>query len=240
MNKNLIILTHGWTGSSVFSALAEKTGYWTGSETVKKIDYDTHENTDLVDLNRRLMRELRYDGNHEHEFSFEAVEQLARGACTVDLSPYREFVRRCNQHRPWVWKDPRLTWTIRVWEKVLPMSEVVFMILTRDDTQAWISSNMRRHIQSMRFTREYNHGITSSNVRFLVERSLPYVTFEFEDLLLNPERTLGLFNSFLEVELTMDDLRSVYKYPLKKKSRGLRDRILATLIYLKNYSERSA
>jgi hypothetical protein len=240
MAKNLIILTHGWTGSSVFSALVERAGYWTGSETVKKVDYDTHENADLVELNRRLMKHLRYDGNHEHEFSFDTVQQLAERASGIDLAPNREFVARCNEHRPWVWKDPRLTWTIRIWEKVLPMSDVAFMILTRDDTQAWISSNMRRHVQSMRFTKEYNHGITAANIRFLRERSLPYVQFEFEDLLMSPEKVLDELSSFLGLSLSMEDLKAVYRYPLGRKSRGLRDRFLATLIYLKNYSERSA
>ncbi len=240
MKKSLVILTHGWTGSSVFSALAERGGYWTGSETVKKVDYDTHENADLVAMNRRMMKELRFEGDHEREFVPSAVEELALRARDIDLSPYREFVARCNQHAPWVWKDPRLTWTIRIWERILSTSELAFMILTRDDTQAWISCNIRRHIQSMRFTKEYNHGITASNLRYVKDRGLPYMQFEFEDLLLRPEATLESINRFLGLTLSMGDLESVYKYPLRKKSRGAKDFFFALMIYLKNYSERMA
>jgi hypothetical protein len=240
MKKNLIILTHGWTGSSVFSGLVERVGYWTGSETFKKVDYDTHENADLVVMNRRMMKELRYEGEYEHEFVPSIIEELAVRAQDLDLSPYRQFVAQCNQYRPWVWKDPRLTWTIRVWERVLSTSEIAFMILTRDDTQAWISSNIRRHIQSMRFTREYNHGITASNLRYVKDRGLPHVQFSFEDLLLRPEATLDSINHFLELSLSMSDLEDVYKYPLRRKSRGAKDFFLALMIYLKNYSERMA
>ncbi len=240
MKKNLVILTHGWTGSSVFSALVERGGYWTGSETVKKVDYDTHENADLVAMNRRMMKELGHGGNHEHEFMASSVEELLQRARDMDLSPYRDFVAKCDEHRPWVWKDPRLTWTIRVWGNVLSSSELAFLILTRDDMQAWISSNIRRHIQSMRFTKEYNHGITASNLRYVRDRGLPYLQFAFEDLLLQPEATIESINEFLGLSLSMSDLESVYKYPLGEKSRGAKDFFLALLIYLKNYTERMA
>jgi len=240
MKKNLIILTHGWTGSSVYSALFERAGYWTGSETVKKVDYDTHENVDLVAMNRRMMKELRFEGDYEHEFAPSAVEELAVRARDIDLSPYRRFVSQCNEHRPWLWKDPRLTWTIRVWEGVLVGSESAFMLLTRDDMQAWITSNLRRHIQSMRFTKEYNHGITASNLRYVNDRGLPHLRLSFEDLLLRPEATLEAINGFLGLALSLRELEGVYRHPLRKKSRGARDFFLALMIYLKNYSERTA
>ena len=66
--KNVIVLTHGWTGSSIFSALFGEAGYWLGGETVVKPDYDTFENADLVALNNRLLHELAPALNHEHQF----------------------------------------------------------------------------------------------------------------------------------------------------------------------------
>jgi hypothetical protein len=239
MKKNLIILTHGWTGSSVFSGLVERAGYWTGSETVKKVDYDTHENADLVAMNRRMMKELGYEGDYEHEFAPSVIEELADRGRRIDLAPYRQFVERCNRFQPWVWKDPRLTWTIRIWERALDATDLAFMILTREDTQAWISSNIRRHIQSMRFTREYNHGITASNLAYVRDRGFPHVQFSFEDVLLRPEETLQSLNWFLGMALSLSDLETVYRSPLRKKSRGAKDFLVALMIYLKNYSERT-
>jgi len=238
MKKNVIILTHGWTGSSVFAALFGRAGYWLGSETVQKPDYDTNENADLVAFNRRLLDTLAAGINHEHHFAIEDVHQIERAAEGMDFAPYREFLARCSQNSPWLWKDPRLTWTIRVWAKVLDLERTAFMILTRDDLQAWISANNRRHVQSMRFTREYKHGITSGNVEFLERHGLPYLQASFEDLLLEPEKTLARMNEFYGLELTMDDLRTVYHEPLYRKSRGFKDLVTATLIYLKNYHER--
>ena len=113
MKKNVIILTHGWTGSSVFSALIGKAGYWKGDNTHKKPDYDTHENKELIQLNNRLMEELGFEGDHEHEFSLETIENMAKRAEGIDLSPYQAFVDKCEQNKPWIWKDPRLTASLR-------------------------------------------------------------------------------------------------------------------------------
>ena len=118
------------------------------------------------------------------------------------------------------------------------MEDVKFIILTRDDEQAWISSNLRRHIQSKAFTYRYNHGITDSLKLFLKDYDKDYIEFEFEDLLLTPEDTIEQLNQFLGIALTLEDLKSIYRYPLYKKSRTFKDKMLALAIYLKNYNER--
>ncbi|MCP5245873.1 MAG: sulfotransferase [Burkholderiales bacterium] len=234
--KNVIILTHGWTGSSVFAALLGKAGYWHGENTFKKVDYDTYENLRLVELNNQLLNELNYTGNREHEIlSTEVLDELALKASAIDLTPYRKFLEDCQQHKPWIWKDPRLALTIRIWAKFLPLDDTRFIVLTRDDVQAWITSNIRRHIQSRAFTQAYNGAITNSIKKFLHENHLEFIQFKFEDLQLTPEKTVEELNRFLNLQLTMADLKSVYKFPLYKKTRGLKDKLTAWLIYLKNY-----
>lgn len=238
MKKNIIILTHGWTGSSVFAALLGRAGYWLGSETVQKRDYNTFENADLVALNQELLAALAPGINYEHRFASEDVARIAQASATLDLQPHRHFLSRCAANGPWLWKDPRLTWTIRVWAKVLDLEQTAFLVLTRDDLQAWISSNQRRHIQSMRFTRQYNHSITRSNLRFLEDLRLPYLKMSFEDLILWPEKALVRLIEFFHLELSMRDLRGVCSIPLRRKSRAWKDFLLAALIYAKNYGER--
>jgi hypothetical protein len=238
MKKNIIILTHGWSGSSVYAALFGCAGYWLGSETVKKSDYDTFENSDLVGLNKELLRTLAPDIDHEYRFAFEDVSRIEHASETLNLQPYRDFVARASAHTPWLWKDPRLTWTIRVWAKVIALEQTAFLVLTRDDLQGWITANQRRNVQSMRFTQQYNHGITRSNVRFLEDRHLPFLQLSFEDLLLEPEKTIGRINEFFGLELSLSDLHRVCRAPLYRKSRGWKDFVLAALIYAKNFRER--
>ncbi|MCM0149349.1 hypothetical protein [Photobacterium galatheae] len=232
----MIILTHGWTGSSAFTALISRAGYWPGDSTVAKVDYDTFENTELVALNKQLMKDIGYQGDSERELISEAlVSELANRADRIDLQPYQSFIHRLNQHQPWIWKDPRLTFTIRIWAQLLDLNQIAFIILTRDEEQSWITSNQRRHIQSRTFTRHYNQGVTETLKHFLHENEQPYLAFQFEDLQLKPEQTLEALNQFLDASLTMDDLKAVYSKPLYEKSKGFRDKLEALAIYLKNY-----
>lgn len=239
MKTNLIILTHGWTGSSVFTGLISKAGYWFGDDTLQKPDYNTYENIELVELNNRMLKELSYEGDREHEIiTDELIDALTRKADTIDLTPYKEFVERCHEHKPWIWKDPRLAYTIHIWARFLPLKETSFIVLTRDIEQLWISCNLRRHIQSREFTEKYNTGLTNSLKSFLTENQLEFLEFEFEDLQLTPEDTIEKLNKYLDVNLTMDDLRSIYKFPLYKKTKGFKEKLTAWLIYLKNYRYR--
>lgn len=236
--ENVIVLTHGWTGSSVFAALAGAAGGWLGDQTKLKPDYDTFENAELVDLNRLLLRELAPRLDHEHTFDPDSVCLIDRRARHANLAPCRDFVARCNEHRPWVWKDPRLTWTIRVWAPLLDLRQVRFLILTREPLQAWASANLRRHVQSYRFTTRYNDGITRSNLHFVQSTGAPYLSLSFEDLLLQPQRTLERLNELFGSRLSMADLQAVCKLPLGRRSRRPHDLAMALLIYLRNFGER--
>jgi len=238
MNKNVIVLTHGWSGSSMLAALLGTAQYWLGDETVEKSDYDTFENRRLVELNRQMMAELGVTDTFEHEFSFESVLELERRADRLDWKLYRDFVETCERRAPWAWKDPRLTLTIRAWHRLLPADRTAFIVLTRDDRQAWASSNIRRHVQSIAYTQAYNHGVTRSNVAFLEQHALPYIKLSYEDLLLAPGPTLQRLNEFLCLAMTMDDLVTVSRGKLYKKSRTFGDYIVASLIFWKNYGER--
>ena len=236
---NVIILTHGWTGSSVFAGLLGKgAGYWNGEGTVVKSDYDTFENDELVFLNNQLLEQLGFKDNHEFIFDHEQIVAMAERFDELDTAPYEDFLRRCNEHQPWVWKDPRLTWTIRIWARLMDLSSVRFLILTRDRDQAWITANQRRHIQSRAFTNAYNDGITESLKRFTQSVDKAFIEIQYEDLLLQPEATIERMNEFLGLDMTMEHLAMVHKGQLYRKTKGWKDRAEAAAIYFKNYAQR--
>src|SRR5690242_8271422 len=127
MRKNVIILTSGLTGSSVLTALISRGGYWTGDLTHNKKEYDTFENRELIDLDLNLFSEARYHGNYTMEFSSEMIRRIASLHGVIEDTPYRRFLDKCNQHRPWIWKDPRLWLTIRFWAHLLNLEECKFL-----------------------------------------------------------------------------------------------------------------
>ena len=237
--KNVVILTSGLTGSSVLTGLIARAGYWTGETTYQKRDYDTFENARLIELNRQLFQEAGYRGNYLLEFSGEALRNIACLKPRIDCSPYREFVRECETHRPWIWKDPRLWLTIRFWKDFLDLDTCRFIILTRGSLQSWISSILRKQITTYRYSRRYEAGIKQSIVDFLAENRLGYLHLEYERLIANPVASIEALNGYLDTALSLEDLKKVYHKTLYKSPKSSwANHVKAMLIYLKNYRER--
>ena len=125
MKQNVIILTSGLTGSSVLAGLGStRAGYWTGDSTHKKKDYDTYENEELIELNLQIFKEAGYRGDYLTQFSPEGIVQIGSLFHKSCNDAYRAFIDKCNQHRPWIWKDPRLGWmTIHFWRNVVDLHD---------------------------------------------------------------------------------------------------------------------
>jgi hypothetical protein len=242
MQKNVIILTSGLSGSSVLTGLIARGGYWTGDETFRKKGaevYETFENQKLIDLNRKLFAEAAYVGNYLVECSTTAIQDISLLYPKLDCSEYRDFVAHCDSHRPWIWKDPRLWLTIRFWKNLLDLDQCRFILLTRGSVQSWVSTTLRRQIMTYRYSKTYEETIKASILEFFEETHLPYLHLGYEELISRPKETVQRLNAFLDAELSVDDLKKVYHKPLYKNPRNSwAKHVKALLIYLKNYSER--
>lgn len=219
------------------AGLLVRGGLWAGDATVQK-EYDTFENLELTNLNKRLLKEAGCPIDYSTEFSWNALRAISMAGDGIDLSPYRDFVLRLRARAPWILKDPRLWLTIRFWQQILCFDDVRFVWLTRESLQGWMSTTRRRIVMSYGYYRQYEGQINASIEAFLELNGLPYMRVSFEQLLLVPESTLDQLNNFLDLKLTLEDLQSVYNRPLYRKSRGLRDFLVASAIYGKNYFQR--
>jgi hypothetical protein len=236
---NVIILTSGISGSSVLTGLISRAGYWTGDSTFKKTEYDTYENQELIDLDLQLFHHADYTGDYAMEFSAEAIARIATLGNTTDDRPFRQFLQRCDEHRPWIWKDPRLWLTIRFWCNLMNLEECRFILLTRSFQHSWTSSILRRHIRSYGSNKRYEQSIRDALTGFLKSKHLPYLHITFENLVVRPEETIRALNAHIGTELNVEDLAAIYTKHLYKAPRSSSvDFIKAVMIYLKNYSSR--
>lgn len=238
MKKNIIILTVGLSGSSLLTSLLSVDGYWSGDSTAKKKDYDTHENLGLVSLNRGLIDIADPDFDYTMDFSDKIFDKLENIADIEYEAKFQRFLDYCDMHRPWVWKDPRLWMTIRCWEKFLDKDKTQYLVLTRNNFQAWVSQLNRRQIQTYQYLKNYNKGIEDSIVRFLEPAGQDYMKLEYEDLIMNPECSISRLNAFLAATLTVGDLKKLYRGALYKMPKGNLDTVKALAIYAKNYRMR--
>jgi len=236
--KNVIILTGGLAGSSVLTSLLARGGYWTGDDTFKKKDYDTWENAELVDLNKEIIRASGFEEDWIMEFRPDFVDQVRNGFRDFDTGRLQRFIDKCGDHQPWIWKDPLLSLTIRIWRDYLDLSRTAFLLIHREPLQAWISTTIRRQIQTVDYLRRYNDGIHSTILDFVGENDATYVNILYEDLILDPTPVIRDINSAAGTDISVDDFKAVFRGTLHRKQHGLKNYLHAKAIYFKNYSDR--
>lgn len=234
MKKNVIILTSGLSGSSVLAALLAQDGYWVGEQTIKKRDYDTWENAELVELNKRLLHDIGFEHDWTMNFDPDWPQQVTEAAAKLDPAPYRNFVERCMSHQPWLWKDPRLWLTIRYWQQFIPADNVCYLGIHRDPLQSWISTTLRRQIQTFRLARDYEEGIHRSIAGFFAAAPMPSLDLLYEDLIRFPGRTIDSINRLAATELSEADFVRIFRGKLYRKQHGLLNLAKACAIYMKN------
>lgn len=236
--QNVIILTSGITGSSVLAGLLAHSGYWAGDTTHKK-EYDTFENSGLIGLNQQIFQQAEYRGDYNTETSADVLQQIGSLYGRINDDSYRRFLAKCDKHRPWVWKDPRLWLTIHFWKHLLNLGDCRFILLTRDLRQAWLSRTLRRQIISFQAFKKKENYLNDSTMETLSSNNLPYLHVTYDLLIARPDETIGKLNIFLEADLSVKDLEAFYFKRLRKAPRASAiNSVKALLIYLKNYSGR--
>lgn len=237
--SGVIILTTGSSGSSVLAGTIAAKGFWVGRET-KKLNFDTYENARLVDLNVEILKAAgfqRYDCNDLPSPEVARIRSLAKSPLS---SVCKDFIAECDAHRPWLWKDPRLSYTIHLWGHFLHLERIKFVFIERDMKQSYAGLILSRRVpMSYAQHNMINQNYKNSVLSFFETHSVPFLMLEFEELLLKPESTLPRVSLFLESNITVEDLRGVYKGPLYRVRYTKRDWYEALLrYYLYRYVKR--
>lgn len=228
---NVIILTAGLCGSSVVAGLLRGAGYWVGADTFKKPDYDTNENRDLVALNERLLKEAGFRERFDRVFRPGQSSEVERHLADIPTGPYRQFIEACDRHAPFVWKDPRLRLTIGFWARLLDRDRLRILVVSRRQSQLWVSHLLRGQVLTPLECREFNEGVRSSSLDFAAAHRLPCFEIVYEDLLLAPERVLRRLGDFLGTEISLSDLGHAFRGGVPARPHGAFDFLRAVMVY---------
>lgn len=226
-----VVVFGGASGSSVLAALIARGGHWLGNET-KQVTYNTYENSELVELDKRILRgcglvwkmgRFRHDSGQTRperpeQVAPPSIERLEGLADRVDLDEFRSFIDRCDEREPWLWKDPRLSYTIFFWARLFDPARCRFVLMTRDTKQAWTGLILRGG-ENLAF--DSFQSMLATNIgsvrRFGDRAGVPIHELTFEALILEPESTIRGLNEFLDLDLSLADLQAVYRGSLGRK-----------------------
>lgn len=232
MRNNVIILTAGSSGSSVLTGLIASQGYWIGEET-KQLQFDTYENAALVDLNIKILKASGFNRYDCNDIPAPDIERIKDVAATADLEPYKAFLEKCATNTPWLWKDPRLSFTIHFWAKITDLRSARYLFIDRDPVQSWIGMILSRKVpMSYLNQQKINNNYKQSCQNYFHEYNIPFAAYAFEDLLLNPTGLVKNINTELKTNLSLKDITSLYKGRLYRKRYNFLSYLKAKLFYM--------
>lgn len=231
-NKNLIVFTTGSSGSSVLTGLIATQGYWLGDST-KQLKFDTYENSELVDLNIKILKMAGFNRYDCNDIPGPSIDKISKLPETIDLSEFQAFIDKCNNHSPWIWKDPRLSYTIHFWAKFSDVLKAENIFIDRDPKQSYSGLLLSRNVPMGYIQqKEMNENYLKSVKVYLKNNNLDMDEYLFEDLILDPEAFIKKLNDRLELKIQFKDVLQIYKGRLYKKRYSSIDYGLARLKYL--------
>jgi hypothetical protein len=238
--NNVIVITTGISGSSVITGFLAKSGLWTGEDTVFKDNttgrYETYENTKLVKLNESLTKEVGIIFEGKARYDATARNKLNAIYEEIDTTKYTQFIKECNSHSPWIWKDPRLFLTIGFWGNILDLSDTKIIVLHRNSYELWKSQMVKRIIYSYSYLKNSEDKTRKKLLSYLESNNFSFISLEYDRFTEKPDTSIDKLNQFLETNLKRKHWDDIYRSTSKLSN--YKRTLLAYLIYIKNYRNR--
>ena len=220
--KNIIILGPGRTGSSILSGIISRNRYYINLESIesrKAYPDGDYENPELVELNKKLY----HAGGHKwdrlepgQKIDLRALENLAK---SDDIDEYKAFITKCNQHEPWLWKDPRLVFTMYFWKHLIDMKNVIFITISRDPYLIFRShSKYQISFTKKQIYQRYQYEFDTMN-QFIKKHRIDALNVDYREFW-KKSQLLEKLNHHLDINVTEADYDSVVRKDIKKKKEG--------------------
>ena len=222
--KNVIILGPGRTGSSFLAGLISHNKFYINLEKIqarRAYPDGDYENPELIDLNKKLFFASGYDHHkirYGRSVDINAMKNLAQGN---ELEEFKALIKKCAQNRPWLWKDPRLCYTIHFWQEFLNFNDINLIFITRDHYQIFRSYTKHQIPLTQKEIYEKYDKQVQTVENFLQTNGLDALRIHFNEFKDKPS-LIDKLNQFLGTYITMDDYRAIHRTNISKKESEMR------------------
>lgn len=215
MPKNAIVVGMPRSGTSLTAAIFARKGYYIGERELLRQGDDHNpfgyfEADDLIEANVEVLRKAGFEFHNTWLF-----EPISDGTVTRILElecreHHRRLVEEQNRRSPWMWKDPRLCYTLPYWWKLVDRDRTRVLLLRRDPGQIYHSFRRMGWRPAGRSARddvmrriEHHLGSAEAAIKAL---KIPYVRVQYMEYLQRPQAIARRLGEFFEVDLSVEDL----------------------------------
>ena len=192
MKKNAIIVGMPRSGTSLTTSIFTTKGYFAASpesgELRKGDEYNPlgyFEAQTLINANSRVFSRIGFP--HDNTWLYSPLSNdLAREIHNLKpLEEDQKLVSFYNQHSPWVWKDPRLCYTLAYWSQLIDWDQTCVLLLKRKPSDIYRSFMRLGWRTPGRKGRKDVHDRVEEHIQFAestIQRyGLPHITIDYAD-----------------------------------------------------------
>ncbi|MEX2048873.1 MAG: sulfotransferase [Gemmatimonadota bacterium] len=217
MPKNVVVVGMPRTGTSLVAGIFGRKGYFTADDPTAALRTGDQHNPGgywEAETLTRMNAEVFAAAGYAEDTSWLGAPMSSEAAARIgELAPvqaHRELIATYEAHAPWLWKDPRLCYTLEYWWPLLP-TEGTRVLLTRRDPEAIWQSFVRLHWREP--TPEARADVMERIERHLgaakdaiTRLAIPHLEVRYEDFAADPVSMAAALSDFLDVELGAEDL----------------------------------
>ncbi len=213
--KNVIILGMARSGTSLSASIFARQGYFIDADdalaaTDPLNPKGYYESLSLNQLNAQILRSTGFAHDNTWIYSAITPAQIAKlDTHTLDTA-YRNFLAGCEQRSPWVWKDPRLCYTLGCWWPLLAATNTMVLLIRRDPRaifNSFVRAGWRKpNARQKQLTLERTEQHISNALRLIAAHDIPHICLHYEDFRRNPDAIICAISQATQLNLTTADL----------------------------------
>lgn len=216
MPKNILVVGMARSGTSLSASVFAKNGYFVAEDEERELKpgnvYNPigfFEAESLIARNRQIFNYVGYQFDNTWMY---APIQDKHVALINQLSPSAEhisFVQKYNGRSPWVWKDPRLCYTLRYWWPLMDSNTAVLLV-TRKKEAIYNSFLRTKWIGASKAERDATYACIEAHItnakQALLDLNIPHVEVDYDDYRVAPRQVCNKLNAAFGLTLTESQL----------------------------------
>jgi hypothetical protein len=217
MAKSVVVVGMPRSGTSLVAGIFGRQGFFAAEDSEEELRDGDHHNPfgyweaeTLTRVNAEVFAAAGYPEDTSWLGRAMSDEEADRICRLAPLPGHADLVARYEARAPWIWKDPRLCYTLGYWWPMLS-SDSTRVVITRRDPEAIYQSFVRVHWRAPSdearddvFKRVEGH-LTAAWAA--VERlGIPALEVQYEDFADKPAETARRLSEFLHLKLEPADL----------------------------------
>ena len=217
MAKNILIVGMPRSGTSMATAIFSRRGYFVAEdESTELREGDFYnpsgyfEAEQLIALNDSILSRAGFEPDNTWLFR-QIQESEADNVFSVRVeSADLDFLANYNEHSPWIWKDPRLCYTLAYWWPRMDQSSTRVVLLTRSTAQiynsflrlGWCNGTAQAKADVEERVRDHIDFARKTIAHF----DIPHLEIDYSLFQSEPDVAANKLAAIAETELTPEDL----------------------------------